>query len=341
LHATSITIEEGGVIDATGVGFAGNDMLAGDGPGAGQISPNPNEPGGGGAFVGAGTSGTDSACGTLGGAGGLPYSDGSAKAGSAGGDATATTVFGGGDGGGVILLEANTVVIDGTVTAAGGPGPTGVAAGGGAGGTIAIRAFDLQVGPAAIISVAGGDGGKGPGGTNGGGGGGGLILLEATLPMSWAPILDGGKSGACIDVVGGIGAVVQVTPPAECLDLDNDGVSACATPAPDCDDVDPDIYPSAKDRCDGVNNDCKGSVDDPADDADLCEPGQTCDAGVDGGTNRCFTIESTGSGGPKEAHPIAVEFVGGCSTGGAGAASVAGALMAWALAMAARRTRKR
>ncbi len=47
-------------------------------------------------------------------------------------------------------------------------------------------------------------------------------------------------------------------------DLDGDGVPA----AQDCDDSDPNINPQAAERCDGVDNDCDGLIDDDDDDVD-------------------------------------------------------------------------
>jgi hypothetical protein len=43
----------------------------------------------------------------------------------------------------------------------------------------------------------------------------------------------------------------------ECVDNDKDGVVA----AKDCDDTNPDIRPGAIERCDGVDNNCNGEVD--------------------------------------------------------------------------------
>jgi len=73
----------------------------------------------------------------------------------------------------------------------------------------------------------------------------------------------------------------------QCLtpDGDGDGVRPCD----DCDDADPDISPNLRDVCDGVNNDCRGGIDDPDDVCDTGVPG-ACAAGrpwCDGLVERC------------------------------------------------------
>ena len=46
------------------------------------------------------------------------------------------------------------------------------------------------------------------------------------------------------------------------VDADGDGYSAAAG---DCDDLDAAVHPGAKEQCDGVDNDCDGTLDDPED----------------------------------------------------------------------------
>ena len=41
------------------------------------------------------------------------------------------------------------------------------------------------------------------------------------------------------------------------MDLDEDGVPNCN----DCDDLNPSVNPEAEEQCDGIDNDCDGSVD--------------------------------------------------------------------------------
>ena len=48
---------------------------------------------------------------------------------------------------------------------------------------------------------------------------------------------------------------------------DEDGDGSCAES--DCDDADPDVNPSAREVCDGVDNDCDGVADDNAEDAEI------------------------------------------------------------------------
>jgi|GEM_PF-6162254 len=68
-----------------------------------------------------------------------------------------------------------------------------------------------------------------------------------------------------------------------CTDSDLDGYDQCDILHPydsdglvaDCNDQDPDIYPGAPEICDGVDNDCDGSVDETFD-----QLGQACTVGV-------------------------------------------------------------
>ncbi|MGD8641416.1 MAG: MopE-related protein [Gammaproteobacteria bacterium] len=72
----------------------------------------------------------------------------------------------------------------------------------------------------------------------------------------------------------------------ECLDSDKDGVIA----AKDCDDNDPDTRPGAVERCDGIDNNCNGEIDevltvDITHGVGLCDMGKvsvkSCNKGFD------------------------------------------------------------
>lgn len=64
---------------------------------------------------------------------------------------------------------------------------------------------------------------------------------------------------ACV----GDGADTDTDPDDQPVDADGDGVPA----ASDCDDTDPDVFPGADERCDGVDDDCDQEVDEDAVDA--------------------------------------------------------------------------
>ena len=60
----------------------------------------------------------------------------------------------------------------------------------------------------------------------------------------------------------------------------------------DCDDFDPNVHPGAPEYCDGLDNDCNGTVDDGAD--IYCPSGMVCVGGV------CVFVDADGDGYPSD-----------------------------------------
>jgi len=204
-RAYTLTVQEGGRLDANGQGFAGgagNTDLAQYGwtgesyLGAPLQQRLPNGGGGGG--------GGELAAGSGGGGGYLaggagsyrmdPYESGSAGQdpgsgdllaefylGSGGGGATASGVAGGagGRGGGAMLLFAETLTLSGVIEANGDPGLVNGSLGGGGGSGGAIRLVGRQIALGTDqLCAHGGNGGYGAEGRNGGAGSAGRIRLE-------------------------------------------------------------------------------------------------------------------------------------------------------------------
>lgn len=211
----TVTVCSTCVVTMNGKGQSGGAGGTGGGKGASAANPNPGNGGTGGAG-GLGASGGGGGGHKTDGMPGLPsnlnpglpglasgapdftdvgsdYLAGSGGGGGGGGQGGLGGTAGkGGDGGGYIRITAETITIDGLVTATGtagtNSGNNAGGGGGGAGGGIWLSATDLTLAPNAT-DVAGGAGGSGSGsGTsqkNGGAGGPGLIRLEfdaATIP---------------------------------------------------------------------------------------------------------------------------------------------------------------
>lgn len=192
------------VITMTGRGQLGGATAAdaanpnpGNGGTKGQGGFNPSGGGGGGhqsdgqpgnAGTGPGLPGLASGSpdfGTVGSA----YLNGSGGGGGGGGQSLTGGAGKGGNGGGYIRITADTVIVDGTITAAGQNGvnssPTsGGAGGGGAGGGIWISAFELDLASPAALDVSGGAGGSGsgtaPNQRNGGNGAAGRVRIDGS-----------------------------------------------------------------------------------------------------------------------------------------------------------------
>lgn len=199
----TVTVELGGKITATGIGFSGGagDTTSngrgdtGEGLGGGQGGASPGSrgslgsAGGGGGGGGHGTAGLSGETGggsssSAGGAGGVSYGSASATSltiGSGGGGGGFGYPYGsgtqsgsrGGDGGGIVVISAKTITIDGEISANGENGVNGggwgAGGGGGAGGTTYLTAASFS----GLSNVAASGSSGGSGGTYGGSGGNG------------------------------------------------------------------------------------------------------------------------------------------------------------------------
>jgi len=240
IYAKDIYIDSSSSITADATGYPGGDRnytqgVANDGTSTGggaggYANPTADGPGGGGA--GYGGDGGDGGGAWDGndypGAGGAAYgndSDLSIYMGSGGGAGGASQwgpgTYGGagGQGGGAILLDAETIDIEGAVSASGGDGEAGLGAGladgggggGGSGGTILINGETVTI--TGTVTASGGDGGpRGPensyGGAGGGGGGGRIkvfseSLSDGTASYSAAGGNNGGPSSSLPDAQDG------------------------------------------------------------------------------------------------------------------------------------------
>jgi hypothetical protein len=110
---------------------------------------------------------------------------------------------------------------------------------------------------------------------------------------------------ACLGLDGG--------PAAPSCDVDGDGAVTlpCADSASpvDCDDADPLVFPGAFEACDGVDNDCSGVADDPADgDGDGFSVCVDCDDGnpavFPGAEELCDGVDNDCSGAADEAFDL-------------------------------------
>ncbi|MFH1615567.1 MAG: MopE-related protein [Planctomycetota bacterium] len=80
-----------------------------------------------------------------------------------------------------------------------------------------------------------------------------------------------------------------------CVDADGDGYEDEACGGSDCDDSNPNVYPTAPELCDGLDNDCDGTI--PPDEADADGDGyRICEGDCDD------TIGSVNPGAPEECY---------------------------------------
>ncbi len=188
ITAANLTILSGGMINATGTGFAGS-----GGTGAGANGDGPADGGGGGAgYGGVGGNGQGS-----GGTGGSNYGNALAPTGmgSGGGDGNGGTGPGGSGGGAIKINVTNTLIVNGTITADGGIGGIGVSTisgGGGSGGSIYIIANSFQA--AGNITAKGGVGLDASTADGGGGAGGRIAVYYKTGPTNLILNVSGGNA---------------------------------------------------------------------------------------------------------------------------------------------------
>ena len=191
LVVNTLIVQTGGKIWAQGL------VTQGTGPGGSTNGYGADGAGGGGHALRGGAGGNQ-----YGASGGVRYGNGS-EMGSTGGDANSPYHVNalGGHGGGFLTIRAGTIIVNGSITAAGddamdgrqassGSGHGGSGGGGGSGGTVDVRCNTLTVGSYGNILADGGDGGDGgngaqngpgigmhDGGDGGGGGSGGFVLI--------------------------------------------------------------------------------------------------------------------------------------------------------------------
>lgn len=197
-NAEKVIIAATGAVMGDGAGYQPNPVNspAGNGPGAGTISPLGGGAGGG-SYGGIGGGGGGD-FGDIPGAGGVVYGTATGTdiaMGSSGGSSDNTT---GGAGGGAVTFYSNDFAMHGLVSMDGAGGGAGQArnAGGGAGGGILVttRNFD---GTAGLFQANGGNGGSGLSSANdgGGGGAGGRIKFVYNSYISPSANYTGGSGG--------------------------------------------------------------------------------------------------------------------------------------------------
>ena len=236
LTATSVYVADGGLITATGTGYAGVDDSDGDGPAGGGAG------GGGGGHVGSGEPDWVGSCdpGSPGGVGMVPPDPLILDMGSAGGGDGGP----GSAGGGALTVIAHDIEVYGRIEADGADAtPTGGAGGGGA---LALLADRLVC--TGDLSAKGGQGEyNGPGG-------GGLVAQRYDthgVPCTRVDVR-GGEELECDgpDAGDGLSDVAS-------WDYDGDGAAV------DCDPRDAAV--PGLEVCNGLDDDCNGLVDDGVD----------------------------------------------------------------------------
>ncbi|VGO17042.1 hypothetical protein PDESU_05636 [Pontiella desulfatans] len=195
LQVGTLTIDVGGVLTATGLGYTSTDAK-GNGPGGGSGTRSDNNGGGGGGGYGGagypgqgqpggGTYGSETAPVDLGSAGGAGYAG-----------------RGGGGGGAIRIIATDEVVVEGLLSANGVDGlvHSWGASGGGAGGSIWITTPTLS-GSLGSIQAVGGAGWVVGEEDSGGGGGGRIAIYYQSNQFSGILTADGGSNGGQVGTV--------------------------------------------------------------------------------------------------------------------------------------------
>lgn len=223
VHANYIKVDSTSSITADGKGYAGavgdiggpNDGCGTGGGGGGLYKDDKAGGGGGGGYGGKGRNGGNDE--DVRGPGGATYGGtcyqgdhtfymGSGGGGGAGAGDGISSGGSGGNGGGAVMLEAETVIINGNISANGSDGAQGDSncgsGGGGSGGTIYIAGSSITIANG-VLSVGGGTGADDPNDPSGdikyrcgGGGGGGRIkVFYEICNDSSGHDVSGGESG--------------------------------------------------------------------------------------------------------------------------------------------------
>ena len=209
INANNVTIDAGGVIALDGAGYA-----AQTGPGAGLLSPGTPCGGGHGGYGGAYGSSSSSHGGNANDSILSPV-----MAGSGGGNYNSKIQIGlngtGGTGGGALQLTANTLTVNGRLSANGMSG--GYNAGGGAGGSLYLASINTLTGNGIIAANGGGNSGWA------GGGGGGRIALNCVNNTFSGQLSTAGGNGA---YPGGAGTIYTSVAGVNTLLVNNGGITS-------------------------------------------------------------------------------------------------------------------
>ena len=123
----------------------------------------------------------------------------------------------------------------------------------------------------------------------------GATVDPRTGAVSWTPGYDEVGMMRMFTVVatlpGGAQVRQTVTVTVTCPDNDRDGHADARCPmgmGDDCDDARVDTYPGAPERCNGIDDDCDGLIDE-GDPASLCTPGESCDPATHTCRPTCMT----------------------------------------------------